>query len=119
MTRRSVRSTTTECGAVADLAPIIPIDDNDDVGVALVVGYVKRRKKEKKKERNSSLDWTVLSISLSYILSIHIPPLSWPLNEALMRDIAVLRCEETEYYTSREEGNKEDDNGVTATANTI
>ena len=70
MTRRSVRSTTTECGAVADLAPIIPIDDNDDVGVALVVGYVKRRKKEKK-ERNSSLDWTVLSISLSYILSIH------------------------------------------------
>ena len=49
----------------------------------------------------------------SLLHSVHpsLPPLSWPLNEALMRDIAALvaRRQRSTYYISGEE-NKEDDN---------
>ena len=105
---------------LSTLRPLSPSTTND-IGVA-PVGRVKRGKKENKK-RNPSLDWTVLSISpslpslqCSHSLSIH-PSLSWPLNEALMRDIAALVAQETEcsYYTSGEEGGGE----ATTTASTI
>ena len=54
---------TESAGPLPTLRPLSPSTTASDIGVAPVVGRVKRGKKENKK-RNPSLDWTVLSISL-------------------------------------------------------